>query len=165
MASMLLDWLESLSADDWDQRPAGRWEGSLPASPAAVESAEANFGVQFPRDYRELLLASDGGELGCPRGSIMLERVEDLVDRNTEERYEIALPGMIVIGTDSGDAVYFYDPTNLLKHDAWALYWVDLGELGMENARFAGKDLGEVLRRIAAGVSFFDEPKIDPDLP
>lgn len=158
----VLPWLESLSADDWDRRPAGRWEGSPGAAPAALAAAEAALGTRFPADYRELMLSSNGGELSGPEESITLERVEDLVERNTEERYEEGFPGMRVIGDNGGGAVYCYDPAGRLGHGEWGVYWVSLGDLAPENARFAGVDLSEVLRRIANGVSFFDEPELGP---
>jgi hypothetical protein len=155
--SELVAWLERVSADD---DVFLRWEGFPPADPAAVTAAETALGVDFPDDYRDLLLASDGGEFTGPEESMVLEPVGDLVDRNTEERYVEGLPGMVVIAATAGDGVFFYDPGNRYGHGEWALYWVELGDLAADNPTLAGRTVTEAVHRIADGVSFFDEPRV-----
>ncbi|WP_315094436.1 SMI1/KNR4 family protein [uncultured Cellulomonas sp.] len=158
--SALLSWLESLSPDDWDARPAGAWEGSPPADPATLASVEDALGVALPAEHRELLLASDGGELSGPESSVTIAPVDDLVRRNADGRFRDAFPGMVTLGDDGGGALYFYDPQDSLGRGAWAVYWVAWSALGVSWARFAGADLADVLRRVADGVSFFDEPRL-----
>ncbi len=157
--SELVAWLESLTPD-WDRRPAGSWTGAAPADPAAVAAAEAALGVTFPDDYRALLLAADGGELAGHEESIVLEPVGELVDRNTEDRYTEALPGMVVVATTAGDGIFHYDPRNRYGQGEWALYWVDLGDLSAGDPTLAGHTLTEAVHRIADGVSFFDQPPL-----
>lgn len=160
MTESLLSWLIHLSGEDWERRPAGIWEGRPETDASVVSQAEVELGVRVPEDYRTLLLESDGGALAGPNETMNLEWVEDLVDRNNEQRFEEGLPEMLVIGDNGGGAVYFYDPGNRLGHGAWCVYWVNLGDLDLANARLAGRSLTETLHRIAGGISYFNRPKI-----
>jgi hypothetical protein len=158
MTNDLLTWLRGLSADDWDRRPAGRWEDGDPADPSAVDAAESALARRFPDDYRGVVLASNHAALTGPNESINFEPIEGVASLTADHAH--SLRDMVVVGDNGGGAVYFYDPNNALGHGQWALYWVNLGDLALDNARLAGKDLTDALHRIANGVSYFNEPAL-----
>jgi hypothetical protein len=139
---------------------AHRWEDWPPADPAVLAKTEAALGVRFPADYRELVLATNGGTLTGPAEAITLWGVDELVDRNADELYAEALPEMLVVGENGGGGIYFYDPRNRIGRGTWALYWVALGAASLRTAKYAGADLREVFERVVGGVLFFDEPAI-----
>lgn len=140
MARSLLGRLEALGP------PELMWNN--PGDPAALDALEAEFGWTFPDDYREVLRARDGFALARHRTAINVFRAEGLSEHNADEEFEEGLPGMFVIGSDSGGSVYFYDPEGRLGRGRWALFLVPLSDLDPAEARFAGASLTDVVDAI-----------------
>jgi len=79
------------------------------AEESDIKEAEGALGVEFPADYREFLLETNGceGQLGF--SYIVLWPVDDLVELN--EAYEVSelAPGLVLIGSDGGGVAYALD--------------------------------------------------------
>src|SRR4051812_8534080 len=88
--------------------PRAEWSGHAPADPAALARVEQTFRVQFPEDYRALLLASDGGAIDMHKSNLNLFPVRELPAINYDEWYRQSLPGAFLIGDDGGGSLYFY---------------------------------------------------------
>jgi hypothetical protein len=59
---------------------------AFPTTELHVASAEHELGVQFPREYRERLMASNGGELSTAGDDWIVFPVLDLTSRKTAGR-------------------------------------------------------------------------------
>jgi hypothetical protein len=90
-------------------------------------------------------VARHSGSLHGPEGRMTLHRA--------------GIPGIV------GGAVYFCKPRERIRRGRRAISWENRNELGMQDARCAGKDFGEAMRRVADGVSFFNEPSIGAGRP
>ncbi|MGH7861476.1 MAG: SMI1/KNR4 family protein [Candidatus Dormibacteraceae bacterium] len=139
-------------------RTPDEWWSRAPASPDEVEDLERELGVRLPEDYRQLLLASNGGSINGPRASINLESAQGVLDMNLDGGYQDELPEMIVIGDDGGGDLYFYDPTNKLGRGAYAIYLVGMADLDPAAAAFVAPSLSEAIDRVYAGESFRRPP-------
>ena len=124
------------------------WNSRTPASLDELKTLEQTLGVRFPEDFRELLLYSDGGSIYGHATPLILFSVEELDVYAREAEYEKDLPGMITIGTDSGDAIFFFDPNNRLNHGTFAVFFVELSALSYVRSAFVGKNISEVITRV-----------------
>lgn len=139
----LIERLRARTGDEWWPRP--------PAPPDEVAALERELGVRLPEDYRQLLLASNGGSINGPHASINLESAEGVLDLNLDGGYQAELPGMIVVGDNGGGELYFYDPENKLGHGANALFLVGMADLDPAAAAFVAPSLGDAVDRVYAG--------------
>jgi hypothetical protein len=136
----IVEHLKQLKAREWNPR--------APASLDELKSLEQSLGVQFPADFRELLLYSDGGSIYGHTTRLILFSVDELDVYVREAEYEKDLPGMITIGTDSGDAIFFFDPYNRLERGAFAVFIADLGALSLKRFACVGQSITEVITRL-----------------
>lgn len=130
------------------------WRPKLPATADAVSAVEGELGVTFEESYRELLLLSDGGVLAGNPERVLFTPTRDLVEFNHDPEWSTALPGMLLFGNDGGDYLYYFDPANRLKRGAWAVYWVEMGSVGVDDSVWLAPDLLRFLQRIVNGERF-----------
>jgi hypothetical protein len=145
----------------------GEWRGRLPADPNVLATVEQHFKLTLPGDYRAVLLFSSGGGLYRHTTKLELESAEDLIYQNEDERFE-DLKGMLVIGGDASDCIFYYDPDDRLGKGAWALYEVELSlltpDLAFPRSKYVGRDLGELVDAILSNESLYDRPyRVDWD--
>lgn len=151
MAGDLVERLEALpSSELWRFGAAG--EG-------AVERFEEAVGLRFPDDFRAAMRFSNGFSLVGRPSPMTVFDMERLVPHNMDERFEEDLPGMFVIGTDGGGAVYFYDPEGALGAGRWALHIARLSDLGFDDARLVAASLTEAVEAVLAGERFLERPR------
>lgn len=155
MATEILDRLRKLPPSQWSTRP--------PASAEALKAIEDKYGFRLPPDYRELLLATNGCGVYEKRSKVNLESADDVIWNNDgDPRFEEYLPGMFVIGDDSSGGVFYYDPENRLGKGAWALFLVDLGNIGFPYSKYVGATLTGLLEKVLADESLWDYRMLGP---
>lgn len=93
--------------DGWMLR---NFRGNEPASAAEIEQLEVNCGFVLPKDYREFLRLTNGGEgfIG-PNAYVILWKIGELAEMN--EAYQVAeyAPGLFIFGSDGGGEAYAFD--------------------------------------------------------
>jgi hypothetical protein len=132
--------LKKLKPREWN-----RW---APVSKEELKALEQSLGLQLPTDFRELLLYSNGGSIYGHVTPLVLFSVEEIDVYIREAEYEKYLPGMMTIGTDSGDAIFALDPYNRLERGAFAVYLADLGALCLTRLAYVGQNITELIRRV-----------------
>jgi hypothetical protein len=131
-----------------------------PADAQQLARLEKEHRVRFPDDFRDVMLWSDGFGNGFRRTQINVLPLGRLEVLNTQDDVETYLPHMFVIGNDGGGALYFYDPKNALGRGAYAVFLVPQGEIGFDDAMFAGASLTDVVQSVLNNESFFDRPRL-----
>ncbi|GHD03989.1 SMI1/KNR4 family protein [Zhihengliuella salsuginis] len=107
-----------------------------PASPAAIEREEAEYGRRLPGDFVELVRVSDGM---CTDGSLSILGVEGVVQRNADYEVQTCLPGFFMIGDDGGGSAI------LLNLQDRRIYEVDMGAMDEESMELCAESLDELL--------------------
>jgi hypothetical protein len=131
-----------------------------PGDAQRLARLEKDHGVRFPADFRDVMLWSDGFGTGFRKTQVNVLPMKRLGVLNRQDDAETYLPRMFVIGSDGGGALYFYDPTNALGRGAYAIFLVPQGEIGFDDAMFAGPSLTDVVRSVLNNESFFDRPRL-----
>ena len=77
------------------------------ASPGQIEEFERDTGIRLPKQYKEWLLVSDGGEVHCPEGPQLLGVSNENPKLQIRQGDSVEAPAnMAVIGrTSTGDAI------------------------------------------------------------
>jgi hypothetical protein len=156
MASPVIEKLKTLSPPTWIREE--------PGESAAFEAIESEYGLKLPEDYKEFILFSNGGQIYAGGSVLHLEPADYLPEHNMNDEFEASLPGMFIIGDDAGGSYYFFDPKNQMGKGEYAIWLVSMGSLRSEDARFAGKNLTEVIEEVLAGQKFYDRPPFDKAL-
>ena len=102
--------------------------------------------LALPKDYREFLRASNGGEGFLGPNYVMLWKAEELGPLN--DGYETArfTPGLLLFGSDGGGEAYAFDT----RECPWAVVQVPF--IGMDDPAVAiplGRNFTEFLQNIA----------------
>lgn len=88
----------------------GEFERNAGASADAIAECERHFGREFPKDYRDFMMSSNGGEgfVGA-HSYLRLWKIEELPLMN--DGYEAAnyLPDSLLFGTDGGEEAFGFD--------------------------------------------------------
>lgn len=152
MPSPLVDRLSALERGVLSRR--------RPGDPAVLARVERNHGLRFPDDFRDVMLWSDGFDISHRRSAMNVATLEHLDTDNMEEDFIAELPGMFVIGTDSGGSLYFVDPPGALGRGAFAVYLVPQAEIGFDRAIFCGASFTEAVDAVIDNESFFSRPRL-----
>lgn len=139
-----------------DKLPSSTFERNEGCTEEMIAEVEAEFGLKFPEDYRQLLLLSNSGSIKGSKSVFNYEPVEYLVGHNMSEFFNENIPGMTVIGDDGGGSIYFYDPGNKLGKGSWSLYFASMGALFFEESVYLASSVTELVDKILAGEHFGD---------
>ena len=86
------------------------FKGNRGASAAVIAECERHFGRELPKDYRDFMMITNGGEgfIG-PNSYVRLWKIEELASMN--DGYETAkyLPDGLLFGTDGGEEAFAFD--------------------------------------------------------
>ena len=86
------------------------FKGCRGASAAAISECERHFGRELPKDYRDFMMITNGGEgfIG-PNSYLRLWKIEELLLMN--DGYDAAnyLPDGLLFGTDGGEEAFGFD--------------------------------------------------------
>ena len=112
------------------------FEGNAPASDAAIQQAEREYGGPLPEEYIAFVRICNGGSTA---GNLSLLEVEDCVSRNADYEVEQYLPGHFMIGDDGGGTAI------VLNLDDRRIYEVDMGVMDAEFVELSAESLAELL--------------------
>jgi hypothetical protein len=79
------------------------------ASKDSLSRVQAHFGLNFPSDYLNFLLRTNGGEGLIGSEYLILWSIDDLITLNDAYSVDKFAPGLILIGSDGGDTAYAID--------------------------------------------------------
>lgn len=89
------------------------WHRKPPCTESDVAKIEQQLGVEFPLDYVELLMWSNGGEAKLGSAYFALWPVQDIPYRNASASiFKYMTTRFIGIGTNGGDECYGFDYTS-----------------------------------------------------
>ncbi|MDQ3141220.1 MAG: SMI1/KNR4 family protein [Bacteroidota bacterium] len=139
-----------------------RIEEDAPASEKEVADLGNEFSFEFPADYNELLLHSDGMTFYGSNGVFSFYTVEDVSLLHDDPVYSKQLEnGVFIIANDNGNNLYVFDRYNNWENGKMAIYRMDSGNLKRYSTQYLGKDLREVLTMINEGISFGSLPTLE----
>lgn len=79
------------------------------ADPNVIRNVEDQLGFQFPKEYVNFLLHSNGGEGPIGDNYLQLWKVEELIENSEGYSVEEFAPGLLIIGSNGGDTAYCID--------------------------------------------------------
>jgi SMI1 / KNR4 family (SUKH-1) len=121
-----------------------------------LDDVEVKLRVSFPKDYREFLRDLNGIEFhDCDLVLFGLGNVDDF---NPDPDWSIELPGMIFIGTDHGDNIFYADPDGYLGREKWAIYSVGLGARGFDYSIYVTSSFTHLIQRALNREDLTDGP-------
>lgn len=124
------------------------------ASGLEIASLQKWAGVQLPSDYLDLLKRTNGAEGFINRSTYLciwsVSQVQELNDAYSVKEFA---PGLMLIGTNGGDAGYALD----LRRSSCSLMEVPLVGMSVDEAKEVGTDFEDFLRRLGSGSSESEE--------
>lgn len=89
------------------------WHGNPPALRKAIDIVGVQLGIDFPEDYVDLMLWSNGGEGKIGSAYFSLWGIEKIAGRNELSGIKRYMSSQFVgVGTNGGDECYAFDCTN-----------------------------------------------------
>jgi hypothetical protein len=144
-----------------DMQEKKLWKRKSPATYEEIESVEQRLGLRLPDGYRKLFLYSNGGEFAGSRARVSLFSLKDLTEFNPDPVWSHRIPGMIIIGDDAGDFIFYCDPQDHLKRGAWAVFVVGKGAVSFAYSRYVAADAVHLCRRVINGDAILREPYLN----
>lgn len=124
--------------EDLEKRPG--------ASLEAIRQRERELGIQFPQDYVEFMLASNGAEgfVGGDRAYVQIEPIEQMMNDRLQRDLNESRPGLVVFGSDGAGEAYAFDPRG---EDLRIVMFPWIGH-DEEEILFQGRSFTEFLRSV-----------------
>jgi hypothetical protein len=88
----------------------GKFERRAGASLALISDCEEHFNQEFPKDYRDFMMTTNGGEgfIGL-KSYVMLWSIEELPSLNDGYETSNYLPRCVLFGSNGGGEAYGFD--------------------------------------------------------
>ncbi len=125
-----------------------------------IAEIELVTGFKLAADLRELLEWSNGLEIKSSATGFSMYDASDLAYTSSEPHFEEDLPGMLILGSDSGGSVYYADPKDQIGRGAWAVYLVRMSEAGIPHSMFVGASFTEAIETLLAQTDIFKRPEL-----
>jgi hypothetical protein len=84
-----------------------------PATLSAIETAEKNFNIKLPTDYKEFLQFTNGLEGETADSYFVLWSAEELVELNQAYNVKEFVSNIIIFGSDGAEEAFGFDTTNM----------------------------------------------------
>lgn len=148
---------------DWMTKTLTRIRVKRNAPPSAkdVDELETRINFSLPKDYREILLYSNGTTFTSENEVFSLFDLEDIFLLNDDPDYSEKLQGLFIIGNDNGDSLYALDPHGIWDKGTMALFRLDSSALKKSTSQYLGANIKEVLLKINNGQSFSRLPSLE----
>lgn len=118
-------------------RWGSRFDWNPPASEAAIQQAENEYGSKLPAVYVEFVRVTNGG---CTDANLSILEIEDCVQRNLDYEVDEYLPGYFMIGDDgAGTAI-------LIRLQDRRIYECDMGVMDEHYIKLSADSLDELLK-------------------
>lgn len=92
-----------------------QFELNEPVTENNIKKVEELLSINFPKEYYDFLLISNGGEGAIGQSYLVLWKIEDLIELNDAYGVEEFAPGLLIIGSDGGDTAYCIDIRSDIK--------------------------------------------------
>ncbi|MRX74026.1 hypothetical protein GJU40_18030 [Bacillus lacus] len=92
-----------------------QFELNEPVTENNIKKVEELLSINFPQEYYDFLLISNGGEGAIGQSYLVLWKIEDLIELNDAYGVEEFAPGLLIIGSDGGDTAYCIDIRSDIK--------------------------------------------------
>jgi hypothetical protein len=92
-----------------------QFELNEPVTENNIKKVEELLSINFPQEYYDFLLISNGGEGEIGQSYLVLWKIEDLIELNDAYGIEEFAPGLLIIGSDGGDTAYCIDIRSDIK--------------------------------------------------
>ncbi|WP_071460608.1 SMI1/KNR4 family protein [Bacillus massilinigeriensis] len=92
-----------------------QFELNEPASENIIKKVEELLSINFPQEYYDFLLFSNGGEGAIGQSYLVMWKIEDLIELNEAYGVEEFAPGLLIIGSNGGDTAYCIDMKRTIK--------------------------------------------------
>jgi phosphoribosylaminoimidazole (AIR) synthetase len=106
-------------------------------SPELISEIEAEIGVNFPKDYVELMSRINGMEGSVGNSYIRLWAINELIEMNEGYSVQEFAPGILLIGTDGGGEAFAFD----LRDNEMKIIQIPFIPMDVDNIIFCGNDL------------------------
>lgn len=115
-----------------------------------VTQLESTLGVSFPDDYKEFLLASNGGEGKIGSAYFLFWPVENIASRNLSAQITRYMSDKFIgVGTNGGGECYAFDYTTQSKEPQFVI--VPLGDLDHSSKFIIADTFTEAIRKAKSG--------------
>lgn len=118
--------------DEFIKALLSQFELNEPALENNIKKVEELLSINFPQEYYDFLLISNGGEGAIGQSYLVLWKIEDLIELNDAYGVEEFAPGLLIIGSDGGDTAYCIDIRSDLKQ------FVQVPFIGMDLSEVQG---------------------------
>jgi hypothetical protein len=98
-----------------------------------IEKVEKEMNVNFPADYIEFMLKTNGGEGTIKESYLRLWKIEELIESNADYSVTEFAPGLIIIGSDGSGTAYGYD----FRQEKPKLVEVDFIGMDIDNPNYS----------------------------
>jgi cell wall assembly regulator SMI1 len=119
-----------------------RSNGRLDVS--AVEQVENVLSFAFPKDYREFIAETDGGEGFVGNGFLRLWRLEELIPFNQDYEVDEYAPGIFMFGSNGTNEGFGYD----IRRSEFSVVQVPFIGMDLDSAIKVADNFTHLLRRI-----------------
>jgi len=85
------------------------FELNEPVAVNSIQDVEEQLQFNFPKEYSDFLMISNGGEGSVGQSYLRLWKLEELIELNEAYGVQDFAPGLLIIGTDGSDTAYCFD--------------------------------------------------------
>ncbi|WML48521.1 SMI1/KNR4 family protein [Neobacillus sp. PS3-34] len=118
------------------------FEFNTSTSKQEIEKVEEVLNVNFPPDYIEFMLKTNGGEGTIGESYLKLWEIQELIESNEDYSVPEFAPGLLIIGSDGGGTAYGYD----FRQERPKLVEVDFIGMDIENPNYSTDDFFEFMK-------------------
>ncbi|HXF83845.1 MAG TPA: SMI1/KNR4 family protein [Anaerolineales bacterium] len=79
------------------------------ASQATIKKVESKYNFEFPNDYKEFLLKSNGASGFVGKSYLLIWPLEDIEEINRLAKVDEFTPGLVLFGSDGSGMSYAFD--------------------------------------------------------
>ncbi|OPX42028.1 SMI1 / KNR4 family protein [Ruminiclostridium hungatei] len=116
-----------------------------PASEKGISDVELEMGINFPVQYKEFMLESNGAEGRIGENSYLaIWSVEEIVPLNKDAKVEEFTPGLVFFASDGGGMAYAFDK----REENVSIVEIPDDSIHIEDAKLIGKTFNEFLQNL-----------------
>ena len=116
-----------------------------PPPTEALDAVERHFGYALPAQYKNFMIAHDGGEGFVGNQYLVLWRVGELITLNRDYESDRYAPGLVLFGSNGGGEAFAFD----LGDPEMAIRMVPFIGMSLENAVAVANGFDNFLARLA----------------
>jgi hypothetical protein len=116
-----------------------------PAFNKGINDVELEMGINFPDQYKEFMLESNGAEGRIGENSYLaIWSVEEIVPLNKDAKVEEFTPGLVFFASDGGGIAYAFDK----RDENVPIVEIPDDSIHIEDAKLIGKTFNDFLQNL-----------------